>query len=193
MSPADETTRTRILEAALAEFARHGIAGARINRIAAAARTSKERLYAYFRDKEELLETIKAQQMAEIARAVPMDPDDLPGYVGRLFDHFRRHPEHHRIAAWCALEDAGQALPEDHPRLAAYRAKLEKLRAAQRAGLIDPGWDPVALLGLLIALARSWCHMPQEVCQLAGAAEPTLARHRAAVVEAARRLLRPPG
>ncbi|PWC28745.1 TetR/AcrR family transcriptional regulator [Teichococcus aestuarii] len=203
MSPADETTRTRILEAALREFADHGIAGARINRIAAAARTSKERLYAYFHDKEELLETIKAQQMAEIARAVPMDPADLPGYVGRLFDHFQRHPDHHRIAAWCALEDTGQSLPEDHPRLAAYRAKVEKLRGAQQAGLIDAGWDPAALLSLLIALARSWCHMPKEVRQLAGAAEPPLAPHplalpplalhRAAVVEAARRLLRPPG
>lgn len=192
MSPADETTRTRILEAARQEFARHGIAGARINRIAAAARTSKERLYAYFRDKQELLGTIKAQEMAEIARAVPMDPADLPGYVGRLFDHFQRHPDHQRIASWCALEDAGCPLPYGDARLAAYGAKVETLRRAQREGLIDPGWEPLALLNLLIALARSWSHAPKEVCELAMAAEQPAALHRAAVVEAARRLLCPP-
>lgn len=189
----DETTRERILEAARQEFASHGIAGARINRIAAAARTSKERLYAHFRDKQELVETIKAQQLAEIARAVPMDPADLAGYVGRLFDHFQRHPEHQRISAWSALEDSGDRLPKDDARLAAFGAKVEKLRHAQREGLIDAGWNPVALLGLLMALACSWSCAPKEVRELAEAARLTPALHRDAVVEAARRLLQPAG
>ena len=49
-----EATRRRILEAARAEFARHGLGGARIERIAEAARTNKRMLYYYFGNKEGL-------------------------------------------------------------------------------------------------------------------------------------------
>ncbi|MDQ1077900.1 TetR family transcriptional regulator [Pseudoroseomonas cervicalis] len=192
MSPSDESTRERILEAARREFAEHGIAGARINRIAAAARTSKERLYAYFRDKQQLLDTIKAQQMAEIAVAVPMDPADLPGYVGRLFDYLGERPEMLRIASWAALE-GGECtqLPPGDPRRCAYEAKLDKLRQAQRAGLVDASWEPLPLLSLMIALAGSWSRAPCEVHALAGAAGLPRQNFRAAVEEAARRLLQP--
>jgi TetR/AcrR family transcriptional regulator len=46
--------RTRILEAALSEFAAHGLAGARTERIAAAAGVNKAMLYYYFDSKEKL-------------------------------------------------------------------------------------------------------------------------------------------
>ncbi|MET7403936.1 helix-turn-helix domain-containing protein, partial [Dactylosporangium sp. NPDC005572] len=49
-----DSTGDRIIAAAVTEFAQHGIAGARVERIARAARTSKERVYAYFRSKEAL-------------------------------------------------------------------------------------------------------------------------------------------
>ena len=51
-------TRDRILEVATREFAEHGIAGARIERIVAAARTNKAQLYAYFGSKEGLFDAI---------------------------------------------------------------------------------------------------------------------------------------
>jgi TetR/AcrR family transcriptional regulator len=47
-------TRSRILEAALTEFAAHGLAGARTETIAAAARVNKALLYYYFESKEKL-------------------------------------------------------------------------------------------------------------------------------------------
>ncbi|EFH11449.1 TetR family transcriptional regulator, partial [Teichococcus cervicalis] len=167
MSPSDESTRERILDAARREFAQHGIAGARINRIAAAARTSKERLYAHFRDKQQLLDTIKAQQMAEIADAVPMDPADLPGYVGRLFDYLAERPEMQRIAGWAALEGDCTQLPPGDSRRAAYEVKLDKLRLAQREGWVDASWEPLPLLALMIALAGSWSRAPCELHALA--------------------------
>ncbi|WP_373310185.1 helix-turn-helix domain-containing protein, partial [Streptomyces purpurascens] len=43
-----------MLAAAMEEFAGHGIAGARVDRIAKLAKTSKERVYAYFRSKDAL-------------------------------------------------------------------------------------------------------------------------------------------
>jgi len=58
-------TRTRILDAALSEFATHGLAGARTDRIAQAAGVNKALLYYYFDSKENLylaaLEMISAK------------------------------------------------------------------------------------------------------------------------------------
>jgi TetR/AcrR family transcriptional regulator len=58
-------TRTRILDAALSEFANHGLAGARTDRIAQAAGVNKALLYYYFESKENLylaaLEMISAK------------------------------------------------------------------------------------------------------------------------------------
>ena len=42
----------------LAEFALHGVDGARINRIAERARAGKERIYAWFGDKDALFDTV---------------------------------------------------------------------------------------------------------------------------------------
>ncbi len=47
-------TRGRILDAALSEFAAHGLAGARTERIATAASVNKALLYYYFESKEKL-------------------------------------------------------------------------------------------------------------------------------------------
>lgn len=41
-------TRARLLDAAHAEFAERGLAGARVDRIAAAAQANKQAIYAYF-------------------------------------------------------------------------------------------------------------------------------------------------
>ena len=49
-----EASRRAILQAALIEFAQEGIAGARMDAIAAAAGVNKALLYYYFRDKEAL-------------------------------------------------------------------------------------------------------------------------------------------
>ena len=49
-----ERTRTRILSAALKEFAAKGFAGARVDNIARRAAINKRMLYHYFGDKEGL-------------------------------------------------------------------------------------------------------------------------------------------
>ncbi|MDN3247398.1 helix-turn-helix domain-containing protein, partial [Streptomyces sp. ZSW22] len=53
-----EATKARIFEAAVAEFARHGIAGARIDRIAAEAKANKQLIYAYYGNKAELFASV---------------------------------------------------------------------------------------------------------------------------------------
>ena len=49
-----EQTRAAILQAAIEEFAREGVAGARTDSIARTAKVNKALLYYYFKDKETL-------------------------------------------------------------------------------------------------------------------------------------------
>src|SRR5260370_15591198 len=53
-----EESRAAILKAAVAEFAEHGIAGARTDTIARAAHVNKALLYYYFKDKDSLYEAV---------------------------------------------------------------------------------------------------------------------------------------
>src|SRR5205085_2785954 len=65
-------TRRRILAAATAEFAAHGVAGARVDRIAANAQANKRAIYDYFGDKRALFAAVLEQQLSQVAEAVPI-------------------------------------------------------------------------------------------------------------------------
>ena len=53
-----DATRARILAAATQEFARYGLAGARGDRVARAARSSERMVYYYFGSKEKLFRAV---------------------------------------------------------------------------------------------------------------------------------------
>ena len=99
-----DRTRRRLLAAATDEFAALGIAGARIDRIAAAAGCNKAMIYAYFGNKDGLFEASFAAHVAGFLEQVPFDVTDLPGYAGRLFDYFEDHPAALRLSIWYRLE-----------------------------------------------------------------------------------------
>lgn len=90
---------------------------------------------------------------AALAEATPMDPADLPGYAGRLFDHFTARPDHYRLIAWGRLEVADTAAAHDNPIQVSTARKLEQLRQEQQAGQVDPAWGPVDVLALVSQLA----------------------------------------
>ncbi|MET8101328.1 TetR family transcriptional regulator [Streptomyces sp. NPDC005236] len=184
-----DTTRERILTAAMEEFARHGIAGARVDRIAKLARTSKERVYAYFRGKDALYADVAAREHVVIAEATQMDPSDLPGYAGRLFDYFVARPDHHRLLTWGRLELPGTAAVADDPTQAVIARKIDQLRQVQQAGQLDPAWDPADALALVNQIAMTWASQPElSEAAAAHAVDPTTAARRAAVVTAVERL-----
>ncbi|MFF3332911.1 TetR family transcriptional regulator [Streptomyces sp. NPDC002888] len=184
-----DTTRERILAAAMEEFARHGIAGARVDRIAKIARTSKERVYAYFRGKEALYAHVAARELSVIADATQIDPSDLPSYAGRLFDYFTARPDHYRLITWGRLELADAADTEDDPTRAVITRKLDQLRQAQQAGQLNPAWDPADVLALVNQIATTWAAQP-ELTEAAAehATDSTTAARRAAVVTAVEQL-----
>jgi len=156
-----DTTRERILAAAMEEFAGHGIAGARVDRIAKLAKTSKERVYAYFRSKDALYAAVAAREYVVIAEATQMDPSDLPGYAGRLFDYFVARPDHHRLITWGRLELPGTTAGADDPGQAAIARKIDQLRRVQQAGQLDPAWDPADVLALVNQIAMTWASQPE--------------------------------
>ncbi|MFY9561727.1 MAG: TetR/AcrR family transcriptional regulator [Terriglobales bacterium] len=97
-------SRAAILKAAFAEFAEHGIAGARTDAIARAARVNKALLYYYFKDKEALYQAVLDQVFSGMrARVVPVLESDLPprqkvlAYVGAYFDYIAANPSYPRM------------------------------------------------------------------------------------------------
>ncbi|ROO88128.1 TetR family transcriptional regulator [Actinocorallia herbida] len=179
-------TRDRIVEAARAEFARYGIAGARIDRIAKTARTSKERVYAYFRSKEALYAHVASIELAAVADAVHLDPADLPSYAAQMFDYFTAHPDQHRFIAWGRLELAAEPSGDDPgPYQTAIVGKLERIRRAQQDGLLDPTWDPVDIMALVSQIAHTWSDQTALAAVAhRAAADPAPAARRTAVVRA---------
>jgi AcrR family transcriptional regulator len=178
--------RGEILAAARAEFARYGLAGARIDRIARAAQASKERLYAHFGDKETLFRAVTAVDTAEFFRAVPLRANAVADFVGDIYDLARSQPEHVRMINWARLEGIHLDEPHanDQPVLAQATAAIE---AAQASGHVDPAWQPLDLLVLLFGIGLAWAHspVPEAVTD-----DPNLvARRRAAAVEAASRII----
>src|SRR4026209_1633580 len=85
-----ERTKRLLLDAATAEFSEHGLAGARVDRIAAAAGGNKERMYQYFGKQDDLSAAVLPNRLRSSMDEVPMlgvGPEAVGDYAGRLFDH----------------------------------------------------------------------------------------------------------
>jgi AcrR family transcriptional regulator len=149
-----EATRRRILVAATAEFAAHGIAGARVDRIAAEADANKSLIYAYFGNKDALFDAVFETMAATTVEEVSIDADDLPGFATRIFDHRLEHPELFRLVAWDRLERDGAGLAGEVVK-AAHDAKVDAIARAQREGKVPSTLDPAALLEFILALAET--------------------------------------
>lgn len=147
-------TRRRIIEAATEEFARHGIAGARVERIVAAARTNKAQLYDYFGNKEGLFDAIFGASLERILEVVPIDSTDLPGWAVRLYQEYLEQPSLIRLATWARLERRPEGhLVEDAERLDDH--KLQVIADAQAAGTVREG-DPFDIMALVIGMSMAW-------------------------------------
>ncbi|MCL7493949.1 MULTISPECIES: TetR family transcriptional regulator [Streptomyces] len=147
-------TYRRILEVATQEFAEHGIAGARIERIVSAARSNKAQLYTYFGSKEGLFDAIFFGSLERIVNVAPIDATDLADWAVRLYDEYLRRPDLIRLATWARLErrPAGH-LVDDPDRL--DDGKLRAISEAQAAGLVRKG-DPFDLMAMVIAMSMAW-------------------------------------
>lgn len=134
----------------MAEFAAYGIAGARVDRIAAAAECNKQLIYAYFNSKEGLFDAVYETMVTRTVDSVPTDGFDLPGYAGRLFDRYRAHPEALRLSTWRQFERGDGPSPV---AIQSARDKIEAIQAAQDAGAVTLRYQADELLALVLKLA----------------------------------------
>ena len=93
-------TRAALLAAATEEFARHGYAGARIDRLVKRAGTSVRMVYHYFGSKtglyisvlEEAMRSLRQEELKlELDHVEPLD--GLLRLLDFIYDHFEAHPE----------------------------------------------------------------------------------------------------
>ncbi|HEY9410281.1 MAG TPA: TetR family transcriptional regulator [Jiangellaceae bacterium] len=186
-----EGTKRRLLDAAVDEFAEHGPAGARVDRIAKSAGVNKERIYQYFDDKDGLFQAVLDSELLKLAAANPLTPEaakDLGAYAGRAFDYHRDHPHYLRLLRWEGLAD-DPSLAVSEERHAHYREKIEAIAAAQAKGAIPGDLDPGALMYAVIALAAWWFVTPSAALKVGR--DVDMADRRAITVELARRLTTP--
>ncbi|MEJ3653730.1 TetR family transcriptional regulator [Actinomycetes bacterium KLBMP 9759] len=179
-------TRRRLLDAAAAEFAARGIAGARVDRIAEAAESNKAQIYHYFDSKDGLFDAVFHDLVVTTLRDVPIDPADLPEYAGRLFDGYQARPHVQRLATWHRLEHAGSSETIDIVAQS-NASKVEAIAKAQAEGVLPDRWTAVELLGLVLHLSGLWSGMTPEFETLVADVDHT--RRRQVVVEAVRALL----
>lgn len=147
-----QSGRRLLLDAATTEFAALGVAGARVDRIAADAGVHKSQIYYYFGSKDGLFDAVLHDNLERILDAVPLTAEDLPGYAARLYDSYVERPEFLRLATWDRLEK----VPKGDLFGGHDEAKLRAIADAQREGLIDPALTPSEVLSLVTAMAMTW-------------------------------------
>lgn len=158
-----EGVRANIVAVAMAEFARNGLSGARIDEIAAKTLTSKRMIYYYFGDKEGLYRSVLEEAYRKVRSGEQeLELEHLPPDVAlaRLveftFDHHSSNPDFIRIVmienihhgAYLEQSDLIAALNEGAIR------KLERICARGRAaGLFRPEIEPLELHWMISALS----------------------------------------
>jgi len=150
-----DRTRAAILASALEEFARYGLGGARVDRIATRAGANKRMLYYYFGDKESLFLAALEDRYAHIRsaeRALELEHLEPRAALGRLvaftWKYFLEHPEFMTLLNSENLHQGrhvarSRRVREMHSPLVEMLRVI--LRRGERSGLFRRGIDPVQL------------------------------------------------
>jgi TetR/AcrR family transcriptional regulator len=146
-----EESRAAILAAAVSEFAEHGIAGARTDAIARAARVNKALLYYYFQDKDALyaavLDHVFSGLVAQVEPVLEssLGPrEKMVAYLGAYFDYIAANPQFPRVvqAEWMRLGARGSA-PMQRIAKKYFRPVFEKVARVLREGIEAGEFRPV--------------------------------------------------
>lgn len=159
-----ERTRATILKAATREFGQHGFAGARTERIAAAARCNIRLLYHHFGNKKTLyLAVLEAayDDLRTREAALVFEFADPLGCVEQLlrftFGYFERNPYFEGLLRTENLMRGrflrqSTRVPEAATRLKTTLARI--IAEGEAQALFRPGIDPVMLYVTVTALSR---------------------------------------
>ena len=145
----------RILKAAVAEFARFGLGGARVDRIAARAGANKRMLYYYYGNKEALFLAVLEDSYARIRSAeralhlADLDPQEaMRRLVAFTWKYYLAHPEFltllnsENLHRGRHIRRSRNIIDMHSPFVAMIKQVLER---GVRAGEFRRGVDPVQL------------------------------------------------
>ncbi len=137
-----EESRAAILKAAVAEFAEHGIAGARTDAIAQAAHVNKALLYYYFKDKDALYEAVLDHVFSGLrARVMPVLDSKLPPrrkmleYLGAYFDYIAANPRFPRVVQGEWMRSGAGSARMERVAKEYFRPIFGKVAALLREGI----------------------------------------------------------
>ncbi len=198
-----ERTKADILAVAEAEFGEKGLAGARIDEIAAATQTSKRMIYYYFGNKEGLylaaLEEAYRKMRQEEANLhlENLEPEAaLRRLVGHSFDRHLRNESYIRLVMSENIH-RGEFLRQSdfiqELNVPAIEAIRELYQRGVASGVFRPGLDPVDIHASISALSFfnvSNRHSFGLVFKLDTSAPDYLERRRASVIDMVWRFLR---
>jgi AcrR family transcriptional regulator len=169
----DQNTRSRILAAAMEEFAANGSSGARVEKIARAAHVNIRMIYYFFGSKKGLLNEVLSQIFRERQASLPVEFETAEDLLVSYFDGYARDPDRVRLLLWEALETA---LPDDVDQLTnlAERKAVVKRRVAaiaelQAKGRLPADLDPKLLYLAFAAMALFPMSFPPSVLVATGA------------------------
>ncbi|NEC85828.1 MULTISPECIES: TetR family transcriptional regulator [unclassified Streptomyces] len=152
-------TRAEILDVATKEFARAGLAGARVDEIAALTRTTKRMIYYYFGGKEQLF-TAVLERAYSVIRQAEQDLDvehlDPVAAIRRLaeltFDHHEAHPDFIRLVSIENIHEAEHiAASEQLGRIGSPALEVihRILESGRKSGLFTADVDAVDLHAMI--------------------------------------------
>ncbi len=199
-----ENTRRALLDAAIGEFAEKGLAGARVDEIAARAEVNKQLVYHHFGTKEDLyavaLEAVYAaireeEQALHLGGLPPREA--MERLVGFSFDYLSAHPEF--VALLNDENGHGGRHVRESARLRAMHSPLvgmveETLARGAREGIFRADLDAVDLYITVAGISYFFFSNNRTLSAVFGRrldTRPSLARHRAHVIRFVLAALRP--
>ena len=148
-------TRGVILEAARTEFAAHGLAGGRVDRIARAAGANVQRIYAYYSDKQGLFDAVVLDAAQSLAAAIGSDQADIESFARTTFDYVVSNPANTRTMTWARLEREAEFFSMMDTGITGP-TPLSMVATLQKAGLVTTDWDATSILEAIVALCERW-------------------------------------
>jgi AcrR family transcriptional regulator len=158
-----ERTKANIMEVAAAEFGQKGLAGARIDEIAAATQTSKRMIYYYFGSKEGLYLAVleesyrKVRDIEAELHLEDLEPEQaLRRLVAFTFDHHLSHENYIRLVMSENINRGQYIAQSQHiqelnvPAISAIRHLYQR---GVKAGAFRPGLDAVDIHASISALS----------------------------------------
>ena len=158
-----ERTRARILEAASAEFAAHGYAGARVSAIASRAQVNQQLISYYFDGKLGLYRALADQWRERESDVVPTGTP-LADQVRRYALEALHNSDGVRLLAWGGLEYDGPDTDPDHTaRNDRLTGSVTQIRELQAAGRLPDALDPACFAVMLIAASMATTTLPHVI------------------------------